>query len=698
MATNVKMIWGRSTVDTACPLDCPDSCSVSVAVENGRVASIDGSERATSTNGYICAKVRKFGERVYGIDRLLHPAVRIGAKGRGEFQRVSWDEAMALAARALAEARDQSGGESILPYFYGGSNGLVTQGTADALLFRRLGASRLARTLCAAPTGRAALAMYGKMPGVAYEDYPHARLIVVWGANPSVSHIHLVPHIREAQRQGARLVVIDPRQTTLARLADVHLGVRPGTDVAIALAIHRHLFESGLADEAFLAEHATGADRLRECARPWTFDRAAAVAGVDANLLATIAELYASTSPAVIRCGWGLERNRNGGNAALAVLALPTVAGKFGVRGGGYTMSNSAAWAVDPQAWLSTPEPSTRVVNMNHLGRALLEYDAPAVKALFVYNCNPVATAPDQNRVARGLAREDLFTIVFDQVMTDTARYADLLLPATTFLEHYDIARGYGAYHLQLVKPAIDAVGESRPNVEVFAELADRLGVAGDVGPDEGAALLAVAGGLDAAVRDAVLSDGRQCPVPPGGTTPVQFVDVHPRTADGRVQLHPEALAAECPTGLYTYRPDPASENYPLALISPATDKAISSTLFELQTKPAVLTMHPEDGAARGLEMGDQVRVFNDLGEVHCLLALSPETTRGVVVLPKGLWRRHTMNDATANALVPDTLSDLGGGACFNDARVEVARLVAARFEDHDLTVWTDAAGSQAVS
>ena len=343
-----RLPWGHSTVETACPLDCADSCSLSVTVEKGRVAKIDGSDRNPTTANFICAKVRDFGGRVYNSERLLYPAVRKGPKGSGRFERVTWEEALDLVATKLDEIRRTNGGEAILPLYYGGSNGLVTQGTADFELFRGLGASRLARTLCAAATGAAHQALYGRMPGVAYEDYVHADLVVLWGVNPTVTSIHLVPFLKKARQRGARLVVVDPRQTPLAKQADLHLAVRPGSDVAVALAVHRHLFETGGAHAAFLAEHTTGADQLREHATAWPFDRAAAIAGVSASDVQQFASWYAQASPPVIRCGWGLERNLNGGSAVMAVLALPAVAGKFGVRGGGFTMSNSSIWGVSP--------------------------------------------------------------------------------------------------------------------------------------------------------------------------------------------------------------------------------------------------------------------------------------------------------------------------------------------------------------
>jgi anaerobic selenocysteine-containing dehydrogenase len=469
-------------VETACPLDCPDGCSLNVTVQDGRITKIDGSTSNPITDGYICAKVRRFGERVYGSDRLLYPSVRKGPKGEGaRFERVSWDEALNLVADRMREARDTWGAESILPYSYGGSNGLLTQDTGDATLFRRLGASRLARTVCAAPTGAANGALYGKMPSVTYQDYPEARLIIVWGLNPSASGIHMVPYLREAQRRGAKLIVIDPRTTPLAKQADLHLALRPGTDLPIALAIHRHLFEGGFADRDFLEQHTHNAERLRQKALPWTFERAAAEADVPVELVARLAEWYATTSPALIRCGWGQERNRNGGNSSLAILALPAVGGKFRVRGGGYAMSNTEAWGIQ-RTWIGAPEASTRRINMNQLGRVLTEGDPP-VKVLFVYNSNAAATSPDQRRVLRGLERNDLFTVVFEQVMTDTTHYADVLLPATTFLEGYDIPRAYGPIGLRLARPVIEAVGEARSNAEVFGELLRLLDLREDTDP-----------------------------------------------------------------------------------------------------------------------------------------------------------------------------------------------------------------------
>jgi anaerobic selenocysteine-containing dehydrogenase len=659
-------------VHTACPLDCPDSCSLVVTVREGRVVALDGGDRNPATQGYICGKVRKFDHRMYGQDRIASPGVRVGPKGSGQFRWVDWDEALDRVAGAMRKAKDEFGGESVLPFYYGGSNGFLTQDSADARLFRRFGASRLARTVCAAAAGAAAQGLYGKMPSVTFQDYVHAQLIVIWGFNPSASGIHIVPFIREAQKAGAKVVVVDPRSTPLARTADLHIPLRPGTDLPVALALHRFLFETGRADRAFLDTHTTGQERLRERAAPWTFARAAETAGISADSLERLASMYAETTPAVIRCGWGPERNRNGGSAIAAILALPAVAGKFGVRGGGYSLSNSGSWGIE-KTWIGEPECPTRLVNMNHLGRVLTEPPSPPVKVLFVYNCNPAATMPDQQRVLKGLQREDLTTVVFDQVMTDTARYADVVLPATTFLEHYDFARAYGPISLQIVQPAVDAVGQSKPNIHVFSELEARLGLAQDGDPtDELEMLLAVMAGLPPAVSDALRADITAAP--PFGLTPVQFSDVFPGTADRRVHLCPDAMDAEAAAGLYAYQPDPATLDFPLALISPSHERTISSSLGELVSTPAALIMHPDDARARGLSDSEPIRVFNALGEVHCRVEVLPTVPPGTVQLSKGLWARHTANGATANSLAPDSLTDVGAGACFNDARVQVEK------------------------
>jgi anaerobic selenocysteine-containing dehydrogenase len=649
-----------------------------VHVEDGRAVSIGGTHINPITQGYICAKVRRYPEHAYGPDRLRFPQVRVGRKGEGRFRLVSWDEALERIASRMKTLAAQGNGERILPFSYGGSNGFLSQDTTDARLFGRLGASRLARTVCAAPSARAAGGLYGKMPGVALQDYVHARLIILWGVNPSVSGIHLVPYVLEAQRNGAKLVVVDPRRTRLAERADLYLAVKPGSDVAVALSVIRWLFENHSADKDFLARHAVGAEELKRRAEPWTSQKAADVAGIAAVDIERLAGLYAESSPAAIRCGWGLERNRNGGSAVAAVLALPAVAGKFGVRGGGYTMSNSRAWDLDSlsaAALDGAPGKSSREINMNRLGEALLGGEGAPVDLLFVYNCNPLATMPHQTKVRRGLEREDLFTVVFDPVLTDTGRYADVLLPATTFLERPELARGYGALVLQESPAVIAPVGEARPNHEVFAELCRRTGVAREGDPETAEELtrsILAASASGQSIRAAL--DGQRIAYPGGNPAPVQFVDVFPRTPDRKIHLVAEELDKEAPEGLYTYRSDTASSRFPLALISPASDRTISSTLGELRREAVSVELCPEDAKKRGIADGDRVRVWNELGEVLCSARWNVTLRPGVAFLPKGLWSHNTESQTTANAFAPDTLTDLGGGACFNDARVEIER------------------------
>jgi len=660
--------------DSVCPLDCPDTCSLAVTVANGRLAKVDGSTRNPLTEGYICAKVRRYPERVYSPLRLRHPQRRTGPKGAGRFARISWDEALRLIAERFERIIAEDGAEAILPYHYGGSSGLFGEGALDARFFHRLGASELQKTICAAPTSTAYRAMYGTMGGVPPQDYRLARTILLWGVNPSATSIHLVPQIRAARRDGAFVAVIDPRRTPLARSASLHLPLRPGTDVVLALAVIRALVGGDGIDRAFVQRHTNGFEELVRAAEDYPIARAAEVCGIPAADIAALVEAYAAASPAVIRCGWGIERNRNGGSAARAIFALPAIAGKFGVRGGGLTMSLSRAFPVNVTS-LARPDLGgvpVRSVNMTQLGRVLTEPQSPPVRALFVYNANPVAVTPDQNRILRGLSREDLFTVVHDQVMTDTARFADVLLPATTVFEQAELHKSYGHYFLQYSQPVIAPEGESLSNAQLFRRLAAAMGFdAPELTAGDNELLRAALDCDPARLGGADIVRLRRKKIVevhfktrPG---PIQFVSDFPTTASGRIELFPPEL------GPITYQPP--DDAYPLVLLSPASSKTINSIFGELDKRPASFLMHPSDAAERGLRAGDTVRVFNDLGEVHVRLALTEDLRVGVATLPKGLWRASTLNGATATALTPDHLSDIGEGACFNDARVEVARL-----------------------
>jgi anaerobic selenocysteine-containing dehydrogenase len=644
-----------------------------VTVEDGRVTKVDGSRRNPYTDGYICAKVRRFTERLYSPLRVQHPQKRIGPKGEGRFERIGWDEAIEIVARELQRVIAEDGPAAVLPYHYGGSNGLFSEDGADARFFHRLGASELLKTICAAPTGTVSRAMYGTMSGVPPEDYALTQCIILWGVNPAATSIHLHRIVKAAQRKGAFVALIDPCRTKMATGASLHLQPLPGTDVVLALSMIDELVRLRRVDRDFINGHVNGADELIAAASNYPVSRAAEICDVAEAGVRALIEAYAAASPAVIRCGWGVERNRNGGNAVRAILALPALAGKFGVRGGGFTMSLSRACPVNTIA-LARPdlrEGVARQVNMTQLGRVLTEPQKPPISALFVYNANPVAMTPDQNRVIRGLRREDLFTVVHDQVHTDTAAFADVLLPAPTMLEQTELHKAYGHHSLQYSEPVIEPVGEAVSNVDLFARLARAMGIDEPAVTASEDALLEAAldcnrdrlGGVgpEGLRRDRIVSFRFN-----GKEELVQFGLDFPTTASGKADLMPPQL------GAVSYRPLRESP-YPLILISPATDKTINSTFGELNLRSPRLHLHPADALSRGVKSGNVVRVHNDLGEVHIEAEVSEDTRPGVVRLPKGMWLDSTRNRSTVTALVPDDLTDIGEGACFNDARVEVA-------------------------
>lgn len=653
-------------------MDCPDTCTLEVEVDQDRVKKISASSLNPTTSGFICSKVANFTRRLYSDDRILHPMIRRGTKGEATFEKISWGEAAGLICERFRKIRDDFGGEAILPFCYGGSNGLLAQETADRAFFARLGASRLGRTVCAAPTSAAHAGMYGKMPGVAFEDYVHARLILIWGANSKASNIHLIPFLKKSKQNGAKIVIIDPRLTFSSREHDFHLPVYPGTDLVVALAMIRYWREKNLLQTKFIEEHCINLQTLLDSASTYSLKKAAEIARVKESDIERLAVLYAETNPAVIRVGWGLERNRNGGNAAAAILALPALMGKFGVKGGGFTLSNSSAAKVVNNKLVESVPWNTREINMNLLGRVLLEENNPPVKAMYVYNCNPLATMPNQTAVLKGLKREDLFTVVHEQILTDTARFADVLLPSVTFLEQHEIKKSYGSYGLHYIAPVIPACGESKPNEEVFALLGRTMGWNDSAFMDNTEQYLeraaAAIRGMGRPVDLAELKSKRMMHFDFPGPHPVQFETVFPWTSGSKVNLAPATLG-DSP---YEYIPD--RPEFPLALISPATNKTISSTMGEYNLPELYVGMNPEDALSRRVSDGMKVRVFNELGEVHCLLRVQPQIRPGVVVIPKGAWRKSSINQLTANALAPDTLGT-AGGACFNDARVEIEAL-----------------------
>lgn len=661
------------THTSACPLDCPDTCTLKVSVNEGQVVKLDGTSRNPITSEFICGKVRKFTKHMYGEERLRFPMRRSGPKGSGQFERISWDQALAEVCANIERVRTEHGGQAIMPFNYGGCNGYLTDGTVDERLFRRLGATRLLHTYCAVPLGMAVSGLYGAMPGVPFQDFEHAQLIVLWGINPSATNIHLVPYINRARERGAKLVVVDPRAIPLAHQADLHIALRPGTDGPVALSLINWLFANGRADVPFLQENSHDWQTLRERAAAWSLPEAARVAGLDVADLQTLAEWYTRAEPAVIRIGNGIERNRNGGSAAASVLALPAVAGKFGVRAGGFTAFNGGGWPLSLEAAINEPKRDVRELNMTQFARALAELSDPPLKFLFVYNCNPIASAPRQRALREQLAREDIFTVVYEQVHTETADYADIILPATTFLEHRELRKSYGTRRMFDSPAVIPPVGEARPNYDVFGELCERLGLSRADDPSTPQELVdSIVGSIPdgEGVASALANEGMASR--PVHTGTVQFADAWPDRDDRKITFLPEEIERDAPMGLYGYQPDPGTGAHPLALISPALARQVSSSFGQLSRTQVPLAMHPQDAAARGLENGARVRVFNELGEFSCDLQVTTDVCPGVVSLPKGLWSHHTRDGATANAVIPDTAADMGGGACYNDARVQI--------------------------
>ncbi len=652
---------------TACPLDCPDTCSIEVSERDGQL-SVTAAPGNPFTAGFICQKVSRFGRRVYAPERVRTPLIRTGAKGAGEFREATWDEAIATVVARLRSAASEHGPSAVLAYRYNSSTGVLARAGLSARLWRRFGASDAAVTICAATADAAWTSLFGSMLSADPVDVIDSRLVVVWGANPAVTNTHWPPLVNQARKRGAALVVVDPRRTPMAARADHHLAMRPGTDVVAALAMASHVDREGMIDNDFCAAHATGVDTYLEAAHEWTLAAAAETCGVPAADLATVAELWATSQPVFVRPGWGLERSRNGGSAWKAVLALAVLTGSFGRPGAGVYASLSAAGHLNPTAGdpeATTAFPQRRQVNMNRLGPALCgDLDGAPVTVLFVQGANPAVMNPDQLSVLQGLRRDDLFTVVHDQVLTDTARFADVVLPATTHLEADDVAKSYGSFTLQRMVPVIDRVGQSRTNDEVSRAIADGLGYPAelyDPAPETG-----IAG---------VVIDGEGCSgarvLRQPGTT-VQFRDTFPSFSDGRARL--EDPDGELP--LPRFQPLTSMSDGPLTLISPATNRTINSMLAEFNAPEAVVRLSPVDADARKIASGDRVRVFDHRASLELQAVVDDALRPGVCSIPKGLWRRHTDGEITANAFVPSTISDLAGGACFNDARVDVSRVI----------------------
>ena len=714
-------------VHTVCSHDCPDSCAVLVTVdETGRAIKVAGDPSQPVTQGFLCGKVAKYLDRVYSPDRILYPlkrktGVAKGALTKGReheaFERVSWDEALDTIAAQLKATSDAYGPESILPYSYAGTIGVLGFGSMDRRFFHRLGASRLDRTICSEAGGQAWNLVYGKKFGTATEDFRLAKLIIAWASNVHGNNVHLWPMIEDARRNGARLIVIDPYRTRTAALADWHIAIRLGTDAALALGMMHVILSEGLEDRAYIDEFTHGFDGLAERVRDYTPCRVAEWTGMTAAEVEQLAREYATTQPAVIRMNYGVQRSQNGGTAARAIAMLPALTGAWKHRGGGGVLSTSGAFAWNKvpveRADLQLASPigrEARLVNMCELGYALNELgrdqrseirdQGPVVHALFVYNSNPAAVAPNQTAVLRGMAREDLFTVVHDLFFNDTTDYADFVLPATTFLEHTDIQGAYGHYFVQLSKQAIEPLGESRSNVWLFGQLAQHMGFTEPCFRDTPEEIIrqALAIGDDghsanAGMEHITLEDlEREGHIPlaihrdPEGQPFLPYTCGPFATPSGKIEFYSETLAAAGLDPLPGFTPPAESrwgelaEKYPLELLPRKADNYMNSTFANLDGHRKMeartsrkLEIHPLDAQFRAINEGDAVRVFNDRGTLRLTAMLNDKLPAGVVAARLD-WAKLNGDGANVNALTSERLTDIGAGATFYSTLVEVAK------------------------
>ncbi len=679
------------TFKVVCPHDCPDTCVMTVKVRDGRALEIGGDPEHPFTQGFLCAKVNQYLDRVYSPERLLHPLKRVGRKGEGRFERVSWDEALDLVAAGLRRAIDEAGPQSVLPYSYAGNMGLLSYGSLDRRFFHLLGASKLERTICASAGAAGYKATLGKSLGFDPEAVVHARYIVAWGANVVSSNVHLWPFIEEARRRGAKLVTVDPYRSKTAEKSDWHLALLPGSDAALALGLMHVIFRDGLEDRDYLERYTQGADELRTRAAEWPLERAAAVTGLAPEEIEVFAREYACTPPAAIRINYGLNRHAGGGMAVRTLACLPAVVGAWRHAGGGALLSTSGTFPVDEDA-LQRPDLSpagTRSLNMSQLGRVLTDATlAPPVRALFVYNSNPAAVAPEQEAVRRGLSRDDLFVVVHDLFQTDTVDFADVFLPATTTLEHYDLHKAYGHLYLSLSRPAIAPQGEALSNTELFRRLAPRLGLMHPALQESDEALARAALDWNHPHLRGVTFERLERASSLRLSVPVPFAPFAQGgfpTPSGKCELVAPALrdlGLDPVAGYVPPRESVASapelaRRFPLAFISPPAHHFLNSTfsaqpVFVRREGEPRLVIHPQDAAARGIRDGEFVRTFNDRGAFHARARVSTDARPGVVVGLSIWWAKMAPGGRNANAVTGQELTDMGAGATFYDVLVDV--------------------------
>ena len=684
----------RSVVRGACPHDCPDTCALLITVENGRAIKVEGAADHPTTRGTLCTKVARYLDRTYSPERVLHPLRRAGPKGAGRFERIGWDEALdTIAARFKEIAASPHGPQAILPYSYAGTMGLLQYCSMDRRFFHKLGASLLDRTICSSAGKAGYVATVGATIGTDLEQFENAKLIVIWGSNPIVSNLHLWSRVQEAKRRGAKLIAIDPYRSQTAEKCHVHLAPLPGTDAALALGVMNVLVAEDLLDHDYIARYTLGFEQLVERVRDYPPQRVAQITGLAADDIVALARDYGTIKPAAIRLNYGMQRHAGGGMAMRTAACLPALVGAWRDPAGGALLSSSGTYPVDSKA-LERPDliwNNPRTINMSTIGDALLDAKDPPIRAVYVYNSNPVAVAPESVKVVAGFSREDLFCVVHDVFLTDTADYADIVLPATTQLEHLDVHSSYGHLYVLANNPAIAPVGESKPNTEVFRLLAERMGFEEPCfrESDEDIARHAFvpahphAQGLD---WETLKQEGWQRLNVPAQFAP--FAQGNFPTPSGKCEFYSETLRRQGVDPLPTYIPPRESvasnpilaERFPLAMISPPARNALNSSFANLPTfleseKTPHLEIHPVDALARGIASGQKVRVFNARGSLVLTARVTDRARPGVVVALSVWWRKLSPDGTNANMVTGQALTDLGRAATFYDCLVEVARV-----------------------
>ncbi|MGA2595590.1 MAG: molybdopterin-dependent oxidoreductase [Bryobacteraceae bacterium] len=674
---------------SVCALDCPDTCALLVTIEDGKGTRLRGDPNHPITRGFLCGKVARYLDREYSPDRLLYPQKRTGAKGEGRFERIGWDEALDTIARGLESAAASYGSEAILPYSYAGTMGMLNGSGMDRRFFHRLGASRLDRTICSAAGCAGLAASIGYRYGTEPEQFAKSKLIIAWGANIHGTNVHLWPFIVEARRNGARLYTIDPVRTRTAKLADKHFPIYPGSDLALALGLMHVIIGEKLYDGDYVERFTTGLEGLRAKALEYTPERVEALTGLSREDIVSLAREYATVRPAAIRLNYGVQRSDRGGTATRAIASLPALVGSWREVGGGLQLSVSQAFQFN-RAALEMPElqkvsalgREARIINMSELGKALTQVRDPEVKAMVVYNSNPAAIAPNQNLVIQGMRREDLFTVVLEQFQTDTADYADILLPVTTFLEHTDLYLAYGHYHLQLARPALPAPGETKSNVEIFRLLAERMGFTDACFQDsEDEMIRALLRSEHPFIKGITLEEldekrSVRLHVAEGDRPYLPFAEGGFGTASGKMDFASEALEYTPPVESRLGSKE-LRARYPLEMVCSKNDDSMNSTFGNrdsVDEQTSVLQMHSSDAASRGIQDGDLVRILNDRGSLVLKAEVNGTVREGVVRAPSVRWRRRASDGASVNVLTSDRLTDMGGGPVFFSCLVQVEK------------------------